>query len=350
MADAGLRLERVSHAFGGVRVVDDLTLTVAPGEIVCLLGPSGCGKTTTLRIAAGLETLQEGLVLIGGHVVARVGRELPPEARGVGMVFQDYALFPHLTVLENVAFGLSGKAADERRTIAFDLLLRVEMERFADTYPHTLSGGEQQRVALARALAPRPAVMLMDEPFSNLDVRLRDEVREDTLSVLREEGTATLMVTHDPDEAMRMADRIAVMRAGRIVQEGEPDELYRRPDNRFIAEFFSEVNVLDCVVSSGGEVETPAGRVPGRGLAGGTLVTVLARPEAVRINGRDEGPRAVVVEARSLGPFGLVELSLGAGRKHIKCRVPRGALPKAGAQVAIYLDPEQTFVFPRGQD
>jgi iron(III) transport system ATP-binding protein len=350
MSENGFTLERVAHAFDGVVVVDDLTMSVGRGEIVCLLGPSGCGKTTTLRIAAGLETLQQGVVVIDGRIVARPGQGLPPEARGVGMVFQDYALFPHLSVLENVAFGIHGQAPDERRAVALDLLERLRMTRFQDAYPHTLSGGEQQRVALARALAPRPAVMLMDEPFSGLDVRLRDAVREDTLSLLREEGAATLMVTHDPDEAMRMADRIAVMRAGRIVQEDAPDEIYRHPKSRFIAEFFSELNVLSGTVEADGRVRTSVGTVLAKGVDDGTSVEVLARPEAVRINGLDDGMAATVVEARSLGPFGIVELRLGGDGERVKCRVPRAALPAPGTEVAITLDPEQTFVFPRGAD
>ena len=348
MSDAGLTLERVAHAFDGVRVVDDVTLSVAPGEIVCLLGPSGCGKTTTLRIAAGLEPLQQGVVVIGGRIVARHGQELPPEARGVGMVFQDYALFPHLSVLQNVTFGLNDKSPSERREIGLDLLQRLRMTRFQDVYPHTLSGGEQQRVALARALAPRPAVMLMDEPFSGLDVRLRDTVREDTLSLLREEGTATLMVTHDPDEAMRMADRVAVMRMGEIVQEGVPDEIYRYPKSRFIAEFFSEMNVLEAVVGAGGRVETAAGTVRAVGIEEGAKVEVLARPEAVRINGAAQGVVATVTAARSLGAFGIAELRLGNDEARVKCRVPRAQLPECGTEVAVTLDPDQTFVFPLG--
>lgn len=351
MTQGGIRLEGICHAYEGVSVVTDLTLEAAPGDLVCLLGPSGCGKTTTLRIAAGLEPLQIGRVVVGGAEVARPGRELPPEGRGIGMVFQDFALFPHLNVLENVCFGIKGRDKATRRDLALDLLQRLRLEDRAETYPHTLSGGEQQRVALARALAPKPAVMLMDEPFSGLDVRLRDAVREDMLSLLGDEGAATLMVTHDPDEAMRMADRIAVMRGGRIIQEGTPDDLYRRPADRFIAEFFSELNVLHADVEPGGQIFTPAGCLETQEIACGTPVEVLARPEAVRLgeNGTNGHP-ARVVQARSLGPYGIVELAVEGQQCQLRCRVPRRALPAVGDTVGLTLDPEQTFVFPREGD
>ena len=351
MSGGGIRLEGICHAYGGHSVVTDLSLSVAPGELVCLLGPSGCGKTTTLRLAAGLEPLQIGRVIVGEREVARPGRELPPEARGIGMVFQDFALFPHLSVLENICFGLDRLDRAERKRIALDLLHRLRLEDFAETYPHTLSGGEQQRVALARALAPRPAVMLMDEPFSGLDVRLRDVVREDMLTLLGDEGTATLLVTHDPDEAMRMADRIAVMRDGRIIQEDTPDEIYRRPTNRFIAEFFGELNVLHAEVDVDGLITTPAGCLETREISCGTPVEVLVRPEAVRLH-EDiaDGHPAHVVQARSLGPFGIVELAVKGQQCNLRCRVPRRALPEVGKEVGLALDPEQTFVFPRSTE
>ncbi|MEX0871467.1 MAG: ABC transporter ATP-binding protein, partial [Aquisalimonadaceae bacterium] len=201
-----LRMEGISHRFASVTAVDAIDLDVHPHEVVCLLGPSGCGKTTLLRIAAGLEPLQQGQVSIGGKPVATPAtRGIPPEQRNVGLVFQDSALFPHLTVLENVAFGLHRLHASQRRGIAMGLLEQLNMHAFGDSYPHMLSGGQQQRVALARALAPEPRLMLLDEPFSSLDARLRDQIRDDTLHVLKRSGTGTLLVTHDPEEAMFMA-------------------------------------------------------------------------------------------------------------------------------------------------
>ncbi|MFQ6017731.1 MAG: ABC transporter ATP-binding protein, partial [Kiloniellaceae bacterium] len=255
-----LALEHVSHAYGDVVAVDDLSLSVAPRELVCLLGPSGCGKTTALRVAAGLERLQRGRVLMNGQPVADPGMDVPPEDRGVGLVFQDYALFPHLSVRDNVAFGLTGLGAAERRARAEEVLGQVGIADYAGAYPHSLSGGQQQRVALARALSPRPRVMLMDEPFSGLDTQLRNQVRDETLHILKQSGAATLMVTHDPEEAMFMADRIALMREGRLVQVGPPTDLYFAPKDAFVASFFGDMNRLECVVHEG-RVATPFGAI-----------------------------------------------------------------------------------------
>ena len=231
-----LQLDGLSCAFGDVQAVQDVSLEVGAGEILCLLGPSGCGKTTTLRIAAGVERQSAGRVLVDGRVMSDETVHLPPDARAIGLMFQDFALFPHLSVGENIAFGLPKRSPDRQKTVD-EYLDRLGLSGFSDKYPHMLSGGEQQRVALARALAPKPRVMLMDEPFSGLDNRLRDEVRDEALSILKEEGAAVLLVTHEPDEAMRMADRIALMRAGQIVQIGAPYHLYNNPVDREAAAF-----------------------------------------------------------------------------------------------------------------
>jgi len=354
-ADAALGLDRISHAFGGVRAVDDVSLAVRPGEIVCLVGPSGCGKSTLLRIAAGLEDLQHGTVRIAGRVVAGAGRALPPERRGTGLVFQDYALFPHLTVLDNVRFGLLGRSAESRRR-ALAVLEQVGMAGQADAFPHMLSGGQQQRVALARALAPAPRVLLLDEPFSGLDARLRHRVRDETLHVLKRSGAATLVVTHDPEEAMFLADRIALMHAGRLVQDGPPVALYCRPVSAFAARFFGEVNEIRGVVR-GGAVATPAGPVPAPDLAEGAAAAVLIRPEALalvaeppdgaRVHGRVEA-------SRLLGRASLIHLSIGHGTGsdgqgeavHLHALVPGPFLPAEGSVVGIALDARQAFVFP----
>ena len=232
----------IHHAYGAREVLRGIDLTVAPGEIVCLLGASGCGKTTLLRLAAGLEPLQSGRIELGGQVIAEPGRDVPPERRGVGFVFQDYALFPHLTVAENVAFGLRFAPRGERGWRVMDALARVGLEAYQASFPHMLSGGQQQRVALARALAPRPAVLLLDEAFASLDARLREQVRDDTLHVLQTSGIATLLVTHDSEEAMFMGDRIALMREGKILQLGAPEALYFGPADRYVATFLGEVN------------------------------------------------------------------------------------------------------------
>ncbi len=339
-----LVIEEVSHRYGRLLVVDQMTLTVGDSEIVCLLGPSGCGKSTLLRVAAGLEQLQEGRVYMGGDLVATPSRAVPPEARGVGLVFQDYALFPHLNVLQNVEFGLHGFG---RRKRAEEMLERVGMVGYEETFPHELSGGEQQRVALARALAPAPRINLLDEPFSGLDTRLRHQVRDEILHILKDSGAGTLMVTHDPEEAMFMADRIAVMRAGQLEQVGSPSDLYFHPATAFVAELFGEVNRCTGLVN-GGSVATPFGPIPAGRIAEGTEVEVLIRPEAIR-RSDDKTRTATVQTARLLGRTSLIHLELindsGPGL-HAHMRVPGCFLPARGMTLGLDLDTTQAFVFP----
>lgn len=351
-----LRLEGISHRYDDLVAVENLNLSIAPGEVTCLLGPSGCGKTTVLRIAAGLEPLQDGRIFIGGQCIADGEHETPPEARGVGLVFQDYALFPHLSVLDNVMFGLKGNTpAEDRRIRAFDALEKVKMTESAEAFPHTLSGGQQQRVALARALAPQPKVILLDEPYSGLDARLRDRVRDEVLHVLKESKAATLMVTHDSEEAMFMADSIAVMQRGSIVQSGAPAELYCQPVSAFVAAFFGEVNKIDAVVNNG-MVETPVGVLPASGISDEAPATVVVRPEAIRLESGvgifdDDDRTGTVIQSRLLGRTSMVHISmesnLGEDEEplHLHARMPGLFLPKAGNRVRITLDRTQTFVF-----
>lgn len=350
---SGLRLEGVSHAYDGHRVVDDVSLAAGPGELVCLVGPSGCGKTTLLRIAAGLEFLQRGQVIIDGRVVAEGGngRHMPPEKRGVGLMFQDYALFPHLTILDNIAFGLRQPAGERMRWVG-EALERVGMSQFADSYPHTLSGGQQQRVALIRALAPEPRMLLLDEPFSGLDVTRRAQLREQTLDLIRETGIATLMVTHDPEEAMFMADRILVMDDGRIVQSGPPVETYFQPANTFVTALFGPVNRLGGVVA-GGRVKTLVGTLEAPGLADGTAVDILIRPEGLRLllagGEPPSGNPARVLSAHLLGRSSHIRLAAtGADGAEImlQARIPGVFLPAGGSAVSVWVDERQAYVFP----
>ena len=346
-----LSLEGISHAYGGVQAVRGVSLTIAGGEVVCLLGPSGCGKTTVLRVAAGLERLQGGRVSIAGRLVADGVIDVPPEDRGVGLVFQDYALFPHLNVRDNVAFGLRGIGAAERRARVREAIAGMGLAAFSEVYPHTLSGGQQQRVALARALAQRPGVMLLDEPFSGLDTRLRDQVRDEALHAMKESGAATLLVTHDPEEAMFMADRIAVMREGLIEQIGTPTQLYCQPRSAFVCAFFGEVNRISGIVADG-TVATPFGRLPAPGIANGQPVEVLIRPEAIRLSPTEAsmGAEAQVMAARMLGRSSLIHLSFDdpAGRTlHLHARVPGQFLPAEAARLTVALDRAQCFVFAR---
>ena len=339
-----LVIEDVSHRYGKLMVVDGMSLAVSDGEIVCLLGPSGCGKSTLLRVAAGLEQLQLGHVYVDGELVATPQKAVPPEERGVGLVFQDYALFPHLNVLQNVEFGLRGTGRKER---ADRVLQRVGMAGYEPAYPHELSGGQQQRVALARALAPAPRVNLLDEPFSGLDTRLRHQVRDEILHILKDSGAGTLMVTHDPEEAMFMADRIAVMRAGRLEQVGSPSELYFQPATAFVTELFGEVNRFEGRVENG-HVGTPFGPVSAANLAQGTAVEVLIRPEALREQ-PDSLCRATVEAARLLGRTSLIHLEINGHSTpatHIHMRVPGCFLPARGMTLGLDLDTTQAFVFP----
>ena len=360
MAEPPPRLEirNIVRAYDGRRVVNDLSLRVMPGQVTCLLGPSGCGKSTTLRIIAGVEMQDSGEIYADGELVCDTVFRVPPEGRSIGMMFQDFALFPHLTVFENVMFGLKGAAAADRSERAQNLLSRVGMAHHAQDYPHQLSGGEQQRVALARALAPRPSIMLMDEPFSGLDNRLRDGIRDETLALLKEEGTAVLLVTHEPAEAMRMADEIALMRNGAIVQQGAPYNLYNAPVDKEAAAFFSDVNVIEGTVK-GALTDTPFGQFLVPGVPDGTCVDIVSRPQHIRIDfdrgGRGPDPttdygvaaRAKVVRARFMGNESLVEFRTECDGTLLKATVPSVFLPAPGTAMWLTLPRARCFVFPK---
>ncbi|MFA8443780.1 ABC transporter ATP-binding protein [Yoonia sp.] len=350
-----LEIKNIVKNFGGRRVVDDVSLTVMPGQVTCLLGPSGCGKSTTLRIIAGVENQDDGAIYVDGKLVSDAGFTLPPEQRNIGLMFQDFALFPHLTVAQNVAFGLAGRKITDR---VHDLLAKVGMSAHFDDYPHQLSGGEQQRVALARALAPRPRIMLMDEPFSGLDDRLRDDIRDETLEVLKSEGTAVLLVTHEPGEAMRMADEIALMRKGKIVQRGAPYNIYNAPKDIEAAAFFSDVNVIKGKVK-GALTDTPFGQFLAPGVPDDTDVDIVIRPQHLKIEfdraGRGPNPtpaegtaaRGVVERARFMGASSLVEFRMDFDGSILKAVVPSVFLPKPGMPLWLMIRRDRCFVFPR---
>ncbi len=357
MGEATPRLEirNIRKAYGGREVVDDVSLKVMPGQVTCLLGPSGCGKSTTLRIIAGVEMQDSGEIYINGKLICDTVFRVPPERRSVGLMFQDFALFPHLSVADNVGFGLTGPREARRKRVC-ELLERVGLGDYLDAWPHELSGGEQQRVALARALAPRPQIMLMDEPFSGLDNRLRDDIRDQTLSILKEENTAVLLVTHEPEEAMRMADEIALMRAGRIVQRGAPYNVYNAPVDARAAAFFSDVNAIRGTVQ-GALTETPYGKFLTPGHPDGTEVEIVIRPQHLKIDfdraGQGPAPtlehgtwaRGVVERARFIGTESLVEFRMDYDGSCLKATVPSVFLPSPGTPLWIAWPRERCFIF-----
>jgi len=290
MSCSMIRLDAVTKHFGQVAAVDETSFCVERGELVALLGPSGCGKTTLLRLVAGFERPDAGSVEVGEREVAGNGCWVAPEQRRVGMVFQDYALFPHLSVAENIGFGLPRRARASR---VGELLSIVGLDGLGARYPHELSGGQQQRVALARALAPAPDLVLLDEPWSNVDPFLRDTLRAEVSEIIRPLGVTVVLVTHDREEAFSLADRIALMRDGKVVQEGTPEDLYFAPASRWAASFVGAGNWLTGRVAAG-LVETPIGAFPANGASTALAAEVLVRPELIELEPDPAGAGEVV--------------------------------------------------------
>lgn len=344
---ARVQLEGVTKVYDGAGALNGVDLDVKSGEIVCLLGPSGCGKTTLLRVVSGIERPSSGRVLINEREVAGPNRFVPPENRGVGLMFQDFALFPHLTVLDNVAFGLKALPQADSLKAARAILDRVGLLEMAGSYPSVLSGGQQQRVALARAIVPRPAVMLMDEPFSGLDVQLREAMQEETLALLRETRATSLIVTHNPEEAMRMGDRIVVLRRGRVAQAGKAEELYHAPADLFVARLFSEINEFPARVR-GGAVETPAGVFPAPGMADGTQAVVCLRERGLNlaVNGNGgPGLPGRVLGVKFLGDSTRMEVAVAGFDRPLKVRVDQQDALVRGTEVKVGTAPGSVLVF-----
>lgn len=343
---ARLAFDDIRHSYHGRETIRGISLVAQPSEVLCLLGPSGSGKTTLLRIAAGIEVQSSGRVLLNDREIAGPASFLPPERRGIGLMFQDFALFPHLTILDNVRFGLTAlpkKAAIEEAMAA---LARVGLDHAAEKYPHALSGGEQQRVALARALAPRPAVFLMDEPFSGLDSRLKDSVRSETLAILRETRATAIVVTHDAEEAMLMADRIALLRDGRLVQSGPSEELYRRPASLFAAGFFSDINIFASVVRNGA-VETPLGRTTAAGFAEGAPVKAAVRLSDVKASGEGGRIPARILSRRFLGVVEVLRLAVPGVEEPVRARIRADLLPQGLRDISLDVNERDIMVFEK---
>jgi iron(III) transport system ATP-binding protein len=341
-----LALDAIHLGYGEVPVIRGLSLRLEQGEIGCLLGASGCGKTTALRAIAGFEALDAGTITVGERIVGSKSKQVAPERRSVGMVFQDHALFPHMNVADNVAFGLRKLKAGERRERVGSLLELTGLTRLGARYPHELSGGQQQRVALARALAPEPSVLLMDEPFSNLDTRLRRRMGGEIRGVLKARGTTTLLVTHDQHEAFALADRVGLLKDGRMLQWGPPYQLYHRPASRYVAAFTGRGSYLrarpdgDWLTHALGRSPLPEERPAGQELA------LLIRPDDIRPN--PSGVSAQVVAHQFQGAEILYRLRLDSGEE-INALFPSHDDYEVGSTIGVDLDARHLVLFPADQ-
>ncbi|MBI2166311.1 MAG: ABC transporter ATP-binding protein [Chloroflexi bacterium] len=338
-----VELRGVTKAFPGrpLPVVDNLSLSVEEGQLMALVGPSGCGKTTTLRLIAGLEWPNGGQVLLIGQVVSDERRLLPPERRRVGMVFQEYALFPHLTVKENVAFGLRGLARPRRGERIGEVLELTGLGGLERRYPAHISGGEQQRVALARALAPDPVVVLLDEPFSNLDAELRVRVRREVRKILKEAGTTAIFVTHDQEEALFMGDKVAVMNTGRVEQMDTPYEVFQHPRTRFVAQFLGTSDFLPARPVEGG-LMTELGLVPQVADSSRGEVEVMVRPDDLTL-GQAEGGNGVVTSRQFLGTHYMYTVALASGTR-VRVFSSHMNHLEEGTNIAVRLEPRHELV------
>ncbi len=344
-----LELIDLDVAYPTHKVIRNLTLRMSHAGIGCLLGPSGCGKTTLLRAIAGFEPLRHGSIRLEGVELSRSDWTLPPERRRIGLMFQDLALFPHLSVADNIAFGLRDWKAAERRARVTELLKLVGLEEYSGRYPHQLSGGQQQRVALARALAPRPRLLLLDEPFSNLDVTLREGLAREVRTILLREGASGLLVSHDQFEAFAFADEIGVLHQGRLLQWDSAYNLYHRPADRFVADFIGQGVLLPGRLGGEGRVSTELGELwgtPPAGCAAGEPVEVLVRPDDVVHD--DASPlRAEVVDRAFRGAEFLYTLELPSGAR-LLCLAPSHHNHALGQRIGIRLDIDHRVMFRQG--
>ncbi len=342
-----IELRNITKMYGITPAVEELSFTVEEGEIFAVLGPSGCGKTTTLRLIAGFEKPDEGEIILEGRTVADSNTFVPAEKRRIGMVFQDYALFPHLTVKENISFGLKGLTQIEKDSVVTNMLDFVGLRGLENRYPYSLSGGQQQRVALARALAPRPITVLLDEPFSNLDTDMRTQMREEMIRILRKSRTTTILVTHDQEEAFAMADRVAVMNRCRIEQLGTPEEVYHHSATSFVAGFVGKADFIEGVVEDEG-IRTEIGIFPDNTiLTKGDKVHIMIRPDDIEIF-VDEHGCAVIIDHQFKGSEIIYTLSLPTGRC-IHSTLSSSKTYQTGTRVSVKAKPAHIVAFKNGR-
>lgn len=343
---AELKVESVSVSYSGHRVVEDISFTLDSSEIGCLLGPSGCGKTTLLRAIAGFEPVQQGRILINDSEVSSARRTVPPERRHIGMVFQDFALFPHLTVADNLLFGLRQGKQSEKTARVHEMLALVGLPAYGQAYPHQLSGGQKQRVALARAMAPRPDIMLLDEPFSSLDVEMREQLAREIRNILKQESITAILVTHDQAEAFAMADSVCVMNEGRIQQQDSAYQLYHEPVSRFVADFIGQGVMIPGEVIDEYTVATDIGNIGSERAHGqdrGSRVDLLIRPDDI-IHDDESGKSAVVVEKVFRGADFLYHLRTDSGIE-ILCLAPSHHDHEINERIGIRVEPDHLVLF-----
>ncbi len=340
-----LALQQVSVSYGDFLAAVDVSFSLEQGQIGCLLGPSGCGKTTLLRAIAGFEPVSAGSIILRGETISRAGAQVPPERRKVGMVFQDFALFPHLNVQRNIGFGLDAMDRTARAQRVHEMLALVELQACASAYPHELSGGQQQRVALARALAPNPEILLLDEPFSNLDSELREQLASEVRELLKRNGVTAILVTHDQHEAFAMADQITLLRQGRVMQLDTPYNLYHNPRSEFVAEFIGGGNIITVSVNEAGELNDGLGKLDmsDRQWQAGDTLRLLVRPDDIEYDARSVLSLPVVSKSFR-GAHYLYELELPDGQR-VPCLTPSHAAINPGQNLPVRFNLQHVVVF-----
>ena len=346
-----LDVKQLSHFFGEKEALTNLNFSIDHNSIVSVLGPSGCGKTTLIRLIAGLEQIQNGEIFLEKSVVANKNLNVPPEKRSISYVFQDFALFPHMTVLENISFAAGSKS--NKKQLIDQVINLSKVENFLDKYPHSLSGGEQQRVALARSIAVQPKLLLLDEPFSDLDINLKREIIDDTLHLINSLESSAIVVTHNAEEAMFLSDTILVMEKGKLLQIGTPHEIYFKPSNLYVASLFGETNIFQSKVIDN-TCLTPLGRIKVSNLSNNQDVDVVIRPEAIKLN-LEKSPllnpnSGVVVDSKFLGNSAIIHMTVNDERNnkhHIHSKVMGNFLPPPASSVSVTLDEDHVFIFPR---